>query len=442
MIILDSGRVIDPANRIDGTRTVLIDGDRIREVREQPATPAEKLVHQVVDCRGRWVLPGLVDLHVHLREPGEEGKETISTGARAAVAGGVTTVVAMPNTRPVCDSAALARFVAARGREAGFARVIPAGAITRGSLGEELADMAELKEAGCVCVTDDGRPVMSAGVMRRALEYARDLELPVMIHAEDLSLSAGGAMNEGPMATRLGLAGVPAAAEVAMVQRDILLAEMTGAHLHVAHVSAAGSVRAIREARARGLRVTAEATPHHFTLTDQAVAGVPPASPPGQPAGEPYDTHAKMSPPLRGEGDRQAVIAALNDGAIDAIATDHAPHGALDKQVEFAHALNGVIGLETSLSLTLAAVRAGELSLGRAVERLTSGPARCFGLPYGTLGPASPADVIVIDAEREWKVDPQRFYSKSRNSPFAGWTLRGKVVKTFVAGKLVHEEGK
>jgi dihydroorotase len=442
VIILDSGRVIDPANRIDGTRTVLIDGDRIREVREQPATPAEKLVHQVVDCRGRWVLPGLVDLHVHLREPGEEGKETISTGARAAVAGGVTTVVAMPNTNPVCDSAALARFVAARGREAGFARVIPAGAITRGSLGEQLADMAELKEAGCVCVTDDGRPVMSAGVMRRALEYARDLELPVMIHAEDLSLSAGGAMNEGPMATRLGLAGVPAAAEVAMVQRDILLAEMTGAHLHVAHVSAAGSVRAIREARARGVRVTAEATPHHFTLTDQAVAGLPPASPPTQPAGEPYDTHAKMSPPLRGEGDRQAVIAALNDGAIDAIATDHAPHGALDKQVEFAHALNGVIGLETSLSLALAAVRAGELSLGRAVERLTSGPARCFGLPYGTLGPASLADVIVIDAEREWKVDPQRFYSKSRNSPFAGWTLRGKVVKTFVAGKLVHEEGK
>jgi len=442
MIILDSGRVIDPANRIDGTRTVLIDGDHIREVREQPATPAEKLVHQVVDCRGRWVLPGLVDLHVHLREPGEEGKETIYTGARAAVAGGVTTVVAMPNTKPVCDSAALARFVAARGREAGFARVIPAGAITRGSLGEQLADMAELKEAGCVCVTDDGRPVMSAGVMRRALEYARDLELPVMIHAEDLSLSAGGAMNEGPIATRLGLAGVPAAAEVAMVQRDILLAEMTGAHLHVAHVSAAGSVRAIREARARGVRVTAEATPHHFTLTDQAVAGVPPASPPSQPAGEPYDTHAKMSPPLRGEGDRQAVIAALNDGAIDAIATDHAPHGALDKQVEFAHALNGVIGLETSFSLALAAVRAGELSLGRAVERLTSGPARCFGLPYGTLGPASPADVIVIDAEREWKVDPQRFYSKSRNSPFAGWTLRGKVVKTFVAGKLVHEEGK
>jgi dihydroorotase len=441
MIILDSGRVIDPANRVDGTRTVLIDGERIRDVREQAATPAEKLVHQVIDCRNRWVLPGLVDLHVHLREPGEEGKETIATGARAAVAGGVTTVVAMPNTRPVCDSAAVARFVAARGREAGFARVVPAGAITRGSLGEQLADMAELKEAGCICVTDDGRPVMSAGVMRRALEYARDLGLPVMVHAEDLSLSAGGAMNEGPVATRLGLPGVPAAAEVTMVQRDILLAEMFGARLHVAHVSAAGSVRAIREAKARGVRVTAEATPHHLALTDEAVAGAPPATA-GQPGVEPYDTHAKMSPPLRAESDRQAVVAALADGTIDAIATDHAPHGPLDKQVEFVHAANGIIGLETSLSVTLGLVRAGELPLARALERLTAGPARCFDLPYGTLGPGSPADVIVVDAEREWRVDPQRFYSKSRNSPFAGWTLRGKVMRTFVAGKLVHEEGK
>jgi dihydroorotase len=442
MIILDSGRVIDPANRVDGTKTVLIDGDHIREVRDQAATPAEKLVHHVFDCRGRWVLPGLVDLHVHLREPGEEGKETIATGARAAAAGGVTTVVAMPNTKPVCDSAALARFVAARGREAGFARVVPAGAITRGSLGEQLADMAELKDAGCICLTDDGRPVMSAGVMRRALEYARDLDLPVMVHAEDLTLSAGGAMNEGPIATRLGLSAVPAAAEVAMVQRDILLAEMTGARLHVAHVSAQGSVRAIREAKARGVQVTAEATPHHFTLTDAAVAGLPPSVPVPQPAGEPYDTHAKMSPPLRAESDRKAVIAGLNDGTIDAIATDHAPHGPLDKQVEFAHAMNGVIGLETSLALTLLLVRAGDLPLARAVERLTVGPSRCFGLPYGTLGAGAPADVVVIDSDREWKVDPQRFYSRSRNSPFAGWTLRGKVVKTFVAGKLVHEEGK
>jgi dihydroorotase len=244
------------------------------------------------------------------------------------------------------------------------------------------------------------------------------------------------------VATRLGLTGVPAAAEVAMVQRDLLLAELTGAHLHVAHVSAQGSVRAIGEAKARGVRVSAEAAPHHFTLTEEAVAGARPRSQAGQPAGEPYDTHAKMNPPLRAEGDRQAVVAALEEGIIDAIATDHAPHGPLDKQVEFVHAANGIIGLETSLSLSLALVRSGELSLTRAVERLTVGPARCFDLPYGTLGPGSPADVIVVDAEREWKVDPLRSWSRSRNTPFTGWTMRGKVVKTFVAGKLVHEEGK
>ncbi|TMA26306.1 MAG: dihydroorotase [Deltaproteobacteria bacterium] len=437
MILLDAGRVIDPSQKIDGTRTVLIDGERIKEVREQGATPAEKLVHTVIDCRGRWILPGLVDLHVHLREPGEEGKETIATGARAAVAGGVTTIVAMPNTRPVCDSAAVARFVAARGREAGFARVLPAGAITRGSNGEQLADMAELKEAGCVCVTDDGRPVMSAGVMRRALEYARDLDLPVMVHAEDLTLSSGGCMNEGPAATRLGLPGIPAAAEVAMVQRDLLLAELTGARLHVAHVSAAGSVRAIREAKARGVRVTCEAAPHHFTLTDEAVAGVAAAL---GPAGEPYDAHAKMNPPLRAESDRRAIIGALDDGTIDAIATDHAPHGAGDKQLEFINALNGVIGLETSLALTLALVRAGDLPISRAVERLTFGPARAFGLPYGTLASGATADAVVVDPEREWKVEPQRFFSRSRNSPFSGWTLRGRVLRTYVGGKLVHTE--
>jgi dihydroorotase len=409
----------------------------VKEVREHPATPAEKLVHQVVDCRGLWILPGLVDLHVHLREPGEEGKETIATGARAAAAGGVTTVVAMPNTKPVCDSASVARFVQARAREAGFARVLPAGSITRGSKGEALADMAELKEAGCVCVTDDGRPVMSAGVMRRALEYARDLDLPVMVHAEDLTLSAEGCMNEGAVATRLGLPGIPAAAEVAMVERDLLLAEMTGAHLHVAHVSAAGSVRAIRQAKARGVRVTAEATPHHFTLTDEAVAGMPAAL---GPAVESYDTHAKMNPPLRAESDRQSIVGALNDGIIEAIATDHAPHGPLDKQVEFIHAMNGIVGLETSLALTLALVRAGGLPLARAVERLTAGPARAFGLPYGTLAAGAPADAIVVDPEREWKVDPLRFFSKSRNSPFTGWTLRGRVLRTYVAGKLVHSE--
>ncbi|HYR21258.1 MAG TPA: dihydroorotase [Myxococcales bacterium] len=442
MIFLEGGRVVDPATRTDGVRTVILDGGRIKEVREPAVSPGERAANEVVDCRGLLVLPGLVDLHVHLREPGEEGKETIATAARAAAAGGITTVVAMPNTKPVCDSASVARFVQARAREAGFARVLPAGAITRGSLGEALSDMAELKEAGCVCLTDDGRPVMSAGVMRRALEYASDLGLPVMVHAEDLTLTGPGCMNEGSVATRLGLPGIPAAAEVAMVQRDLLLAEMTGAHLHVAHVSAAGTVRAIREAKARGVHVTAEATPHHFTLTDEAVAGVPASVPAFRqedaPPIEPYDTHAKMSPPLRSESDRQAIVGALSDGIIDAVATDHAPHGPLEKDVEFERAANGVVGLETSLALTLALVRAGELALPRAVERLSSGPARCFGLPYGTLSPGAPADVILVDAERAWKVDPQRFHSRSRNSPFAGWTLRGRVVRTYLEGKLVH----
>jgi dihydroorotase len=438
-IFLAGGRVVDPANGLDGVRTVVLEGGVVREVRAAAPSASERAAAEVVDCKGLLVLPGLVDLHVHLREPGEEGKETIASGSRAAAAGGVTTVVAMPNTRPVCDSAGIARFVLSKAREAGRARVLPAGAITRGSLGEALADHAELKDAGCVVLTDDGRPVMNAGVMRRALEYARDLELPVMVHAEDLHLSCGGAMNEGPVATRLGLPGVPAAAEVAMVERDLLLAELTGAHLHIAHVSAAGSVRAIRAARARGVRVTAEATPHHFTLTDEAVAGSPsPAGPSGQ-AGEPYDTHAKMYPPLRSEADRQEIVRALADGVIDAIATDHAPHGPLDKEVEFVHAANGVVGLETSLSLSLSLVRAGALPLPRLVERLSWGPARCFGLPYGTLSPGAPADAIVVDPERAWTVEPRRLYSRSGNTPFAGWTLHGRVLRTFVEGKLVHE---
>jgi dihydroorotase len=438
-IFLAGGRVVDPANGLDGVRTVIMEGGVIREVRAAAPSAGERAAAEVVDCKGLLVLPGLVDLHVHLREPGEEGKETIATGSRAAVAGGVTTVVAMPNTRPVCDSAGIARFVLSKAREAGRARVLPAGAITRGLLGEALADHAELKDAGCVVLTDDGRPVMNAAVMRRALEYARDLDLPVMVHEEDLHLSCGGAMNEGRVATRLGLPGVPAAAEVAMVERDILLAELTGAHLHIAHVSAAGSVRAIRAARARGVRVTAEATPHHFTLTDEAVAGFPsPVGPSGH-AGEPYDTHAKMNPPLRSEEDRQEIVRALADGVIDAIATDHAPHGPLDKEVEFVHAANGVVGLETSLALSLSLVRQGALPLPRLVERLSWGPARCFGLPYGTLSPGAPADAIVVDPEREWTVEPRRLYSRSRNTPFAGWTLQGRVLRTFVEGKLVHE---
>jgi dihydroorotase len=437
-IYLSGGRVLDPATRTDGVRTVVLDGDRILEVREAPPSAKEREEHEVVDCAGRWVLPGLVDLHVHLREPGEEGKETIATGSAAAAAGGVTTVVAMPNTRPVCDSAAIVRLVQSRAREAGLCRVLVAGAVTRGSLGEGLADHAELKDAGCVALSDDGRPVMNAGVMRRAFEYANDLDLLICTHSEDLHLASGGTMNEGPVATRLGLAGAPAAAEVVMIERDLLLAELTGARLHVCHVSAAGSVRAIRAAKARGVRVTAEAAPHHFTLTDDAVAGAPPPGYPGAPAGRAYDTNARMSPPLRAEADRQAILGALVDGTLDAIATDHAPHGVLDKQVEFGHAANGVIGLETSLPLTLALVRQGVLPLLTAVERLTWGPARVLGLPLGTLATGGMADVIVLDPERTWTVEARALKSKSKNSPFLGWTLQGQVERTYLEGRLVH----
>ena len=437
-VYLANGRVVDPAARLDAIRTVVLEDGKILQVRAAAPGADERAAHQVVDCAGRWVLPGLVDIHVHLREPGEEGKETVESGCRAAVAGGVTTVVAMPNTRPVCDSAAIVRLVQSRAREAGLCRVLIAGAITRGSLGEALADHAELKDAGCVALTDDGRPVMNAGVMRRALEYARDVGLPVFVHAEDLNLSHGFAMNEGPVATRLGLPGYPNEAEVVMVERDLLLAEMTGARLHVCHVSAAGSVRAIRAAKARGVPVTAEAAPHHFTLTDEAVAGIPATGYPNAPPGLAYDTFAKMNPPLRAEADRQAVVGALADGTLDAVATDHAPHGPLDKQVEFGCAANGVVGLETSLPLVLSLVRTGELSLLSAVERMTSGPARVLGLPLGTLAPGAPADVIVVDPERSWTVEPRGLHSKSKNSPFLGWTLRGQVERTYVEGRLVH----
>ncbi len=438
-VYLVGGRVVDPASRLDAVRTVVLENGRVLEVREAAPSADERALHEIVECEGKWVLPGLVDLHVHLREPGDEGKETIETGCRAAVQGGVTTIVAMPNTRPVCDSAAQVRLVQARAREANLCRVLVAGAITRGSLGEALADHAELKDAGVVALTDDGRPVMNAGVMRRALEYARDLDLPVFVHAEDLTLSAGGAMNEGPVATRLGLPGVPAVAEVVMVERDLLLAELAHARLHICHVSAAGSVRALREAKARGIRATGEAAPHHFTLTDEAVAGIAAPGYPGAPAGRVYDPCAKMTPPLRAEGDRQAVVGALADGTLDAIATDHAPHGPLDKEVEFGCAANGVIGLETSLALSLALVRQGELSLSAAVERLAWGPARVLGLPLGTLAPGASADVIVVDPEATWTVEAAALASKSKNSPFLGWTLRGRVMRTYVEGQLKHQ---
>ena len=417
---ITGARVIDPGTGTDAERTVIVSDGRILGIETPGALPSDLAV---VDARGLWLTPGFIDLHVHLREPGEEHKETIATGAHSGAAGGFTTLVAMPNTKPVIDNAALVKFVLQRSAEAGFAKVLPSAAITRGQKGELLAEFVELADAGAVCFTDDGRPVANAGVMRRALEYSQLVDRPVMVHEEEPTLS-GGCMHEGEVSARLGLRGIPGVAEDVMVHRDILLAQLTGAHLHVAHISTAESVNAVRQARARGIRVTAEATPHHFALTHDAVRG--------------YDTHAKMSPPLREEADRAAVLAGLADGTIDAIATDHAPHAVVDKEVDFDHAANGVVGLETALSLTLDAVRSGGISLTRAIAALTCAPADIFRLPGGRLTPGAPADLALIDPQHAWTFDPAKSFSKSRNSPFAGRQFTGRVVRTFVDGRQVY----
>ncbi len=422
-VLLRRGRVIDPRNGVDGVRDLLVQDGRVAQVSEAPLqAPAGA---RVVEAAGKWVVPGLIDLHVHLREPGEEGKETILTGARSAVAGGFTAVVAMPNTKPVNDSALITEFVLSRARAANLCRIYPAGAITKGLKGEEMAEMGELVSAGCVCITDDGRPVMSAAIMRRTLQYATMFDLPVMVHEEDLTLSARGVLTESPTATRLGLLPIPASAEVAMVARDLVLLEETGGRLHIAHVSCEGSVRLIREAKRRGLRVTAEVAPHHFSLADSAVDG--------------YDTHAKMNPPLRPDRDVAALREALADGTLDAIATDHAPHGVLDKQVEYERAINGVVGLETAVGLTLALVQDGVLSPTRAIELLSDGPARAFGLPGGHLAAGTPADITRVDPDEEWTVDAGQFFSKSRNTPFHGRKLKGRAIQTWVGGRCVFE---
>jgi dihydroorotase len=333
----------------------------------------------------------------------------------------------MPNTNPVNDNRSVTEYILKKAREEGIVRVLPAGAITKGSRGEELAEIGDLRDAGCVAITDDGRPVMNGEVMRRALEYARMFDLPVMTHAEDEHLSAGGSMNEGRVATELGVRGIPSASEEVMVARDIALAEWTGAHLHVAHVSTAGAVRHIREAKRRGVKVTAETAPHYFALTDEAVRG--------------YRTHAKMNPPLRLSSDQEAIREALRDGTLDAIATDHAPHSQEEKEREFDHAPFGIIGLETALPLTLRLVEEKVLSVSQAVALLTIRPARILGIEGGSLSPGVRADVTVIDPEKSWVVEPEKLHSKSRNTPFAGWRLMGKVYATLVEGRVVYQHG-
>jgi dihydroorotase len=421
-MLIRGGRVIDPSRRLDAALDLLIEDGKIARLGERlKARGAE-----AIDAAGLVVCPGFIDLHTHLREPGREDKETIATGTRAAAAGGFTAVCAMPNSDPVNDNAGITRAILDKAASEGVVRVYPIGAITKGSLGEELAEFGDLREAGCVAVSDDGRPVASARMMRRALEYARAFELTVIDHCEEPTLTHGFAMNEGPVATWLGLRGYPAAAESMVVERDIQLAELTGGKLHIAHLSTAGAVAAVRRGKARGLRVTAEATPHHLLLTDQVVRD------------SQYDTATKMNPPLRGEADRRAVLEGLRDGTIDCIATDHAPHGVDDKKVEFDQAANGVVGLETAVALCLdRLVREGHMGLAELVALLSTNPARVLGLPGGTLAPGSPADVTILDTGRRFKVNPERFESKGRNTPFAGWTLTGRAVITIVSGRTV-----
>jgi len=421
-LLIRGGRVIDPSSRLDTRADVLIEDGRISQI--GPGLKARGA--EVFDAAGCVVTPGFIDLHTHLREPGREDKETIATGARAAAAGGFTAVCAMPNTTPVNDSASTTRFIVETAKREAIVHVYPIGAITRGSNGEELSEYADLKAAGCIAVSDDGRPVQNARVMRRALEYARTFNLPVIDHCEDLDLSKGGAMNEGPVSVAMGIPSAPAVSETIMVERDVLLAEYTRSHVHIAHISTAGAVDAVRRGKARGVRVTAEATPHHLVLTDEAVRA------------HDYDPITKMNPPLRSEEDRQAVMAGLLDGTIDAIATDHAPHTTEDKVCEFDCAAFGIVGLETAFALCHdVLVRSGALDLNRLVQLLTAGPARALGLPGGALEKGRPADITIFDPAESRKVEPESFRGKSRNSPFVARTLVGWPVATIVDGVIV-----
>ena len=425
--LIRGGRVLDPASGLNELHDILIEGDKIRAVGPPGSLEAKLDVSsQIIEANGFWVVPGLIDLHTHLREPGEEYKETILTGSQAAAAGGFTAVCCMPNTKPANDNSAVTDFILRRAAEADLVRVFPVGAISQGQQGEILAEYAELKEAGAVAVSDDGQAVMNSQLMRRALEYAQVFDLPVISHAEDRDLAGDGVMNESLVSTRLGLREIPAVAEDVMVFRDCSLATLTGGRLHIAHVSSAGAVDLVRQFKARGVQVTAEATPHHFTLTDEAL--------------ENFDTNLKVNPPIRSSNDLDAIQQGLADGTIDAIASDHAPHSTIEKDVEFDYAAFGMIGLETALPLTLRLVDQGLLSPLEAVAKLTSNPARIIGVDLGRLASGLPADVTLIDPQREFTVDVNQFRSKSRNSPFHGWHLKGKAVMVLRDGKVIFRD--
>jgi dihydroorotase len=423
-MLIKGALVVDPAQDLEGPRDLLIEGGKIAVV-EAPGTISGE-GRRVIEAQGLVLTPGLIDMHVHLREPGEEYKETIETGARAAVRGGFTAVACMPNTKPVNDTTSVTRFILEQAAAAGLARVYPVAAISMGSKGEQLSEYGDQKEAGAVAVSDDGRPVLNAMLMRRALEYARTFNLPVISHAEDLELRGEGVMHEGRVSLELGLKGIPGATEEVMIFRDMALAGLTGSRLHIAHVSTAGSVEIIRRAKAAGLPVTAETAPHYFSLTDTAVYG--------------YDTNAKVNPPLRTTADAVAIKEGLKDGTLDAIASDHAPHTSLEKDLEFQAAAFGLIGLETSLGLSLKLVHDGVLTLPQLVTKMSLNPARILAIPGGTLSVGAPADLTLIDLNHEWTVDAATFASKSHNCPFHGWTLKGKAVLTMVNGRIVSGE--
>ncbi len=422
-LLIANGYLIDPAQEVNAGRDLLIEDGRVVGLLERSEPRPEDV--QVLDATGLIVAPGFIDLHVHLREPGQEYKETIATGAAAAVAGGWASVCAMPNTDPINDNPAVTRFIIEKGRAAQLANVFPIGAVTKGSDGQELAEMGEMKNAGIVAVSDDGRPVPSAGMMRRAMEYARGFDLPVVDHCQDRSLSAGGVMHEGRWSLILGLRGMPAAAEEVDAVRDCVLAKLTGARVHLAHVSTRGALAAVRKAKEAGLAVTCEVTPHHWTLTDEAVAE--------------YDTNTKMSPPLRSREHVDAILEAMSDGTIDAIATDHAPHHYDEKALEYDQAPFGITGLETAVGLAFDLVHRGVIGLARLVEMCATNPARIFGLAdRGSLTQNAHADITILDPQLEWVFDVTSSKSKSRNTPFDGRRMTGAAVATIVGGRLVY----
>ncbi|HUI66679.1 MAG TPA: dihydroorotase [Nitrospirota bacterium] len=418
-ILIKNGHIIDPVNKVDEKLDILVSAGKIAKIEKSGTLPANG--GQVIDASGKFVVPGLIDMHVHLREPGFEYKETIATGTAAAKAGGFTSVCCMPNTNPVNDNRSITEFILAQARSSS-ARVFPIGAVTKGSKGEELAEMGELHDAGCVAISDDGKPVMNASMMRHAMEYSRIFDMLIISHCEDSTLSFKGVMNDGIVSTELGLRGIPRAAEDVMTARDISLAELTGGRLHIAHVSTAGSVRLIRDAKSRGVKVTAETCPHYFSLTEEAVRG--------------YNTLAKMNPPLRTGDDVAAIRQGLKDGTIDVIATDHAPHAMDEKSGEFDYAPFGIVGLETALGLTLKLVQEGVFSMTEVIRKLSVNPALILKLEKGTLSVDADADITMIDSNEDWTVDASQFKSKSKNTPFDGWKLRGKAVRTIVGGKL------